>query len=449
MLAVASVSTVHALEPAKDRIVVVMSVDGLAHYYFDDPKAEMPNIRALAAEGARARRMECSLPTVTWPNHTTLVTGVAPAKHGVLGNSYFDRAEQKSVGLILDPIYEKEELVKTPTAYDVAHRAGLKTAAILWPASRGAKTLDWTVPDAGTNAMWEKSGTPELLKEAREAGIPVDQQEAWVKSGDGVSRDRMYTQMFDLVLQKHRPNLAYLHIIDVDHMEHVKGPQSPEAYAAVKQADEHVGEVWTELKKDFAGKATFIVTADHGFFPYQQFIQPNVLLAKSGLLTAVGGKITGGRVRSYSQGGAAFIYVLDQAHRDELIQQAADLLKGVEGISLVIRPSEFAAHGLASPQKDARIGDLVITAKSGYMFSDVAGGDDVVTPKFEAVRGAHGYDPVEPGMHATFVAWGVGIRPGVVLDDIKNMDVAPTTAALLGLEIPGVDGHVLDAILQK
>ena len=61
--------------PAADRIVVLISVDGLAHYYFDDPKAEMPTIRALAAEGARADMMKVSMPSVTWPNHTTLVTG--------------------------------------------------------------------------------------------------------------------------------------------------------------------------------------------------------------------------------------------------------------------------------------------------------------------------------------------------------------------------------------
>lgn len=54
-----------------DHVVVMISVDSLAHYYFDDPKAEMPTIRQLAAEGARAEKMKCSMPTVTWPNHTT------------------------------------------------------------------------------------------------------------------------------------------------------------------------------------------------------------------------------------------------------------------------------------------------------------------------------------------------------------------------------------------
>ena len=126
--------------PAADRIVVLISVDGLAHYYFDDPKAEMPMIRKLAAGGARARTMTASMPTVTWPNHTTLVTGVHPAKHSVIGNNFFSREKNAIVPLIPDPYFNKEEIVKSPTIYDAAKDAGLKTAAIIWPASRGGRT---------------------------------------------------------------------------------------------------------------------------------------------------------------------------------------------------------------------------------------------------------------------------------------------------------------------
>jgi predicted AlkP superfamily pyrophosphatase or phosphodiesterase len=133
-----------------DRIVVMISVDGLAAYYLDDPKAEMPTIRALAAAGARATMMKASTPTVTWPNHTTLVTGVTPARHGVVGNNYFDRATGKKVTLISDPVFDKDQIVKVPTIYDLAKAAGMKTTAIRWPATRNAGTLDWTIPDVGT-----------------------------------------------------------------------------------------------------------------------------------------------------------------------------------------------------------------------------------------------------------------------------------------------------------
>src|SRR5690348_13214485 len=80
---------------ARSNIVVLVTVDGLAAYYFDDPKAEMPNLHALAAAGAHAKSMKAVAPSVTWPNHTTLVTGVTPAVHGVVGNNYYDRAKHQ------------------------------------------------------------------------------------------------------------------------------------------------------------------------------------------------------------------------------------------------------------------------------------------------------------------------------------------------------------------
>ena len=126
-----------------------MSVDGLANFYMDDPAAEMPTIRKLAAEGAKAASMRASDPTVTWPNHTTLVTGVSPARHGVVGNNYYDRAKGEKVTLIWDPVLDKDEIVKVPTIYDLAKAAGMKTVAIQWPATRNARSLDWTCPDVG------------------------------------------------------------------------------------------------------------------------------------------------------------------------------------------------------------------------------------------------------------------------------------------------------------
>jgi predicted AlkP superfamily pyrophosphatase or phosphodiesterase len=449
LVVAAFAAAAHALDPASDRIVVLISVDGLAHYYFDDPKAEMPTIRQLAAEGVRAEKMKCSMPTVTWPNHTTLVTGVHPAKHGVIGNNYFDRAKGEVVPLIPDPLFNKEEIVKTATIYDVAKAGGLKTAAIIWPASRGAKTLDWTVPDVFTNALFQGHATPGLIDEFKAAGIPADQQEEWCKTGKGEDRDRMYVQMFNYVARTHRPNVALLHLVEVDHVEHAKGPQSPEAYAAVKFADDRVREVWEELKKTFPGKATLIVASDHGFFPYQQQIQPNVLLRDAGLLTAEGTKITGGTVRSLGQGGAAFIYVLDQPDREAVIARLAQKFREVEGMDVVIERKDFAKYGLADPQQNPHMADLVLSAKSGYSFSDSLGGNLLVTPKTDTVKGTHGYDPNQPGMHGTFVAWGAGIKAGAKAGTMSNTDVAPTMAALLGLKIPDTDGRVLEDILAK
>jgi predicted AlkP superfamily pyrophosphatase or phosphodiesterase len=440
-----------ALTAAPAHTVVLISVDGLAHYYFDDPSADMPTLRQLAAEGARARRMKVSLPSVTWPNHTTLVTGVRPYRHGVLANNYLDRATAKVVDLIYDPIYTKEQIVKVPTVYDLAKAAGLSTAAITWPASRGAPTLDWTLPDVKTDELFQGFATPSLLAELKQLDIPYDKHGQWHHDGHGADLDRMRVRIFTHILHAHRPSLALLHIDDLDNVEHAHGPRTPQAYAAVKFEDDRVREVWEELKSSYpAGTATLIVTADHGFFPTRQQVLPNVTLRKAGLLELKGiSTITSARVLATVQGGAAFVYILDKADRAALTEQIAALFKDAEGIDRVILPADFKYFGIADPQDDPRMPDLVLSGKTGYSFADRAAGEAAVTPKSADLRGTHGYDPDQLDMHATFIAWGAGIKPATTIDAMENMDVAPTIAALLGIRMEGVEGKALEAVLAR
>lgn len=435
-----------AAELPRDRVVVLISVDGLAHFYFDDPKAKMPTIRKLAAEGARAEKMKAVMPTVTWPNHTSIVTGVQPAKHGVLGNSLFDRDKAVSVPLIWDPLFDKEEIVKAPTIYDVAFAAGLKTAAITWPGTRGARTLNWTVPCVNKNELFLRYGTQSLWPEFKRARIPYENEALGFKDGHGQERDKIHVQMLNFILRKHRPQLALLHILEVDHVEHAYGPQSPEAYEAVKFADDCVRDVWEELKVSFPDQATLIIVSDHGFRRYSQLVQPNVMLRQAGLLTSKGKKITAAQVRSAGQGGSTMLYVMDEAKRGELIKKTAALFKGAEGIETVITPDRFDDYGLPDPAKNRQAPDLVLSAQDGYMFSEGLQGDLPVTPKGPE-KGAHGYDPNLPELHATFVAWGAGIKKGVRLPTIPNTAVAPTMAALLNLKMENTDGGPLKAAL--
>ncbi|MBM3876643.1 MAG: alkaline phosphatase family protein [Verrucomicrobia bacterium] len=432
--------------PATNRLVVLISVDGLASYFHDDPKANLPALRKLASEGARAASMRVSLPTVTWPNHTTLVTGVPPGMHGVLNNSYWDRAKNIAVPLIPDPLFNKEEIVKVPTVYDVAKQAGLKTGAIIWPATRGAKTLDWTVPDCFSNSLWAAHSTPSLLAEFREAKIPYERQEEWCKApGGGIPRDRMYAQMTAHVITRHRPNLMLLHLVEVDHVNHQKGPRSPESYEAVAFADEMVKQVFDAANAAFPGRLTFIVTSDHGFMPYRQQIQANVLLKQLGLVKLEGTRVASREAWALGQ----FIYVLNSARRAELVQSLAAKLRATEGVESVIEEKDFAKHGLVTQDADPRMPNLVINPKEGYSTSDTTAGELIVTPKTEATKGAHNHDPAHPLMRGSFVAWGAGIKRGATLTEINNLDVAPTIARLLGLEMKDVQGRVLGEFLAK
>jgi len=449
VLAVLTPALLFAASPAPT--VILISVDGLASYYHNDPKAHIPTMRWMAEHGARAERMEASFPTVTWPNHTTLVTGVPAGKHGVIGNNYYDREQNKNIALIPDPIFDKEEVVKVPTVYDVAHLAGLKTAGVIWPSSRNAKHLDWQVPDVFEQELFEKYGTPSLLAELRAKGIPYEKQMEWCKSGNAgkPQRDWLYTRIAEHILTTHKPNFLALHLVSVDAFEHSNGRNSPEAYWACNDSDNRIRELIEAVKAaGMADRTTFIVTSDHGFISYTNNINVNVMLKEEGLVTVAGTKITDSKVHFLSQGGGGFLYIRDQANKAAIIKQLVPKLKAMEGVENVLEPKDFASVGHVLPAVDPREPDLMIAAADGYAFSDSAAPKDLITP-VGSVKGTHGYHPKHPLMYASFIAWGAGIKPGVTLKEIRNVDVAPTIAAILGLEMKNVEGRVLKEILKK
>lgn len=433
--------------PRMDRCVVLISVDGLAGFYFDDPRAQLPTLRKLAAEGARAEGTVCSFPTVTWPNHTALVTGVSPAKHGVIGNNYLDRSTGEKVNLIIDPIFDKEQLVTAPTIYDAAHAAGLLTAGIVWPATRNARTLDFALPDmAGDD--WRKYGTPGWLDELLAAGIPVDKHGTWCKeSSGGVQRDWMYTRIVQHLFEHHPPNLLLVHLIEVDHVQHKFGPQSDEAYWAVSYADDRVRDIVEAAESSpFAGKVTYVIASDHGFYPIDKDIRPNVALRKLGLVTADGDKVTSKQAWCVAQGGACMVYVLDDANRGERVELLQRELAALEGVAEVIGEDRFAELGLARRSDDPRAPDFWLSAKSGYSFTDTHTGDEPIVPR-DTRGGTHGYLPGQPALHGTLILSGAGIKPETSLGVVQNLDVAPTMARLLGVELPNVDGRELSEAL--
>jgi predicted AlkP superfamily pyrophosphatase or phosphodiesterase len=429
----------------RDQIVVMISIDGLANFYMNDPKAQMPTIHRLAAEGAKAASMKASDPTVTWPNHTTLVTGVSPARHGVVGNNWFDRAQGKKETLIWDPVFDKDEIVKVPTIYDLAKAAGLRTAAIKWPATRNARSLDWTAPDVGKEELVRKYTTPALLDECKAAGYDIvyGDQGKDISRSRSIEEDELWTQVFNMILHKHRPNLALLHLIAVDHTQHIDGPRSEGAYEAIKASDGQVRQVWEELQRDFPGKATLIIVSDHGFSANKIKINPNAILQKAGLVETTGSHVTGGSVYPVTQGGSVFVYVLDEGNRNAVVRRVKQAFEHVEGIYKILGPDGFADYGIGDPKRDPHAPDMVIFGKVGYYFGDTAAGGK------KEHKGSHGQDSHLPDLHAVFVAWGQGIKPSTKLGDIENQDVAPTIAKLLGVEISNADGKVLNEALAE
>lgn len=443
VLVAALLSVAHGAD-GQQRHVVVICVDGLPGWLFDDPNASMPAIRALAAKGTRAEGMTVSNPSVTWPNHTSLTTGVRPERHGVLFNGVLERTGP-GLPVKVDPRKDKKDLVHVETIYDVLKEKGLTTAAINWPCTRNAASIDDNFPDVPESFQHT---TPRLIAELKQEGIVTDAEIDGFAKLSTPARDRIWTQAACHVIRTRKPNLVLFHPLNVDAVHHRYGPQSPAGYTAVAYADTLVHQIVDAVADAGIGdRTTILVVSDHGFMSIPKTLHPNVVLRKAGLLTVEGTQVTAARAQVVPEGGIGMLYLTVRDSLEEDRKKVIELFRGREGIADIVMPDQFKKYGLPQPDDAPQMADLILVAKDGYGFSATATGDEDVV-KSESTTGIHGFLSTNPKMNATFIASGAGVREGKKLPPIENIDVAPTIARLLGVELPAVDGKVVTEALK-
>lgn len=425
--------------------VVLITIDGLPAYLFKDPSAPLQTLRKLASEGTVAEGMTVSNPSVTWPNHTTLVTGVEPARHHVLFNGVPVRAEA-GVPVKVDPRRDKTELMAVPTVYDFLQNLGYKSADVNWPCTRNAASLNWSFPDVPEQVS---NMTKSLRSEVAAAGILPDETDKSFLALSAPAKDQVWTATACHIVEKHKPNLLLFHLLITDGTHHKYGPQSPASYVAVGLADSHVNQLLQSLgRAGILENTTLIVTADHGFARATNLLNPNVVFRQAGLLqTDEKGAITSARAHIISEGGSALVYFTDAKTKEVDTKTVLKALREKSEIAEILEPRDYGKHGYPDPAKFAGMADLVLIPKDGYAFANTATGDDFVTPiTAEMNQGFHGYISTNPKMNATFIAWGRGVKKGHKMGMVRNIDVAPTVAALLGVRLPNCDGQAISAL---
>ena len=412
-------AAISSAQPATRRpTVVVISIDGFPAYALDNEKLPIPTLRRLMKEGAWASRMTTINPTVTWPNHTTLVTGVDARKHGVLFNGMLMRdADPPKV----EPWIDKDKMVHARTVYDAAHEAGLTTAQVDWVAIYNAKTITWQFPERP-----DPEGPIESEME-REGIVSRQDVAEFLGKSNPAWRDQVWTEAAADIIRQHKPNLLLFHLLDLDSIHHAYGPGTTASYAGIAYADSRVQVILDALQAaGLKDRSTVIVVSDHGFKRVKRNIISNAVLKQAGIAGTV-----------INEGGMAMVYVQHSAPLPPVIAA----FEGVEGIARVVEPKDYAALGLPTPEENKQAPELLLIAKDGYAFN----GGTVLPAVVDAPAGSgqHGYVNTDPEMDAIFIAWGRGIRRGAHLDRIRNIDVAPTIAALLGLKFTSADGKPL------
>jgi len=406
--------------PARQRMVVVISLDGFPAYALDDPKLPVPTLRRLIRDGVNAR-MTIVNPTVTWPNHTAMVTGVRSDEHGLLANGTISRTGSWPP-VKVEPMIDKEQMVHVPTVYDAARHAGLTTAQIDWVAVNRAPTITWAFNE------WASADGPVEQEMIRKGILTASDLDSFTKSNI-LFRDQIWTKAAVFLIREHRPNLLLLHFLSLDSTHHQYGPGTLAANAAIAFLDGCVAQVTEAIHAaGMADRSTIIVVSDHGFKKYTKQVSPTVALAAAGLEKSV---------YVLPEGGSAYVY-FDSRQSAQLSPKVRKALEGIEGIDKIIGPDGFGALGLPQPDRDPQMYQLLLTAKDGYSFSGAAGGP--VTSEVPQQAGSHGYLAADPEMDAIFIASGYGVRAGAKLARIANIDVASTIADLLGVPLPTAKG---------
>ncbi|MEK6707123.1 MAG: ectonucleotide pyrophosphatase/phosphodiesterase [Bdellovibrionota bacterium] len=406
--------------------VVFISIDGLRPEFYLSDNYDSPTLHKLKAEGAFAERVEPIFPSLTYPVHASLVTGVRPVKHGIISNTVFSFKN----GLTSD-WYWHEGQVKAPTLWRVARASGLSTAIIRWPASLGAP-VDWQIPEIfqapgySFDRDWElirKNTKPELFNEV--LSNSVIKKITSMHDIDIFSRDGAM-----LILRKYKPDLTFIHFINLDYMQHVSGRESKKTIESLKEVDGLISEVLGAV--DFRN-TTVIITGDHGFVDFDMHVHLNMLFVKEGWLSVSAGAVKSWQVIAHAEGGQAAIYAKDHSLTNKIIS----VLKANAGSRYdVIERSELDKLGT---YPDAI---CAVTAKPGIALGGAVSGQFEVPSQTKGAVHGNLYD--NDMIHTGFIAVGGQVRRGRNLGKISVLDIAPTVARLLGFSLAGAERRPLD-----
>ena len=269
-------------------------------------------------------------PTVTWPNHTTMVTGVRADEHGLLVNgSLVPTGTWPPIKV--DPMVDKVKMVHVPTVYDAAHKAGLTTAQIDWVAINNAPTITWPFNEWATPEGRGGAGDDPQRRDHGGRRRPISPRRISCSATRSGPRRRTF------LIREHKPNLMLLHFLSLDSMHHQFGPKSLAANSAMAFLDSCVEKVVAAVREaGMQDRTTFLIVADHGFKGYTKEIHPAVALAAAGLT---------GKAHVIPEGGTAMIYV------DQI--QAADPASG-EGAARASRGSGRSWARMGLPRWDFR-----------------------------------------------------------------------------------------------
>jgi predicted AlkP superfamily pyrophosphatase or phosphodiesterase len=376
-----------AAQQAKHYVVLV-SLDG---FRYDYPRRYgAPHLLQLGFKGASAPEgMLPAYPSLTFPNHISIVTGLYPEHHGIVANSFWDPAREQTYVYTQPQSNSDGSWYSGTPLWVLAEQQGMRSACLFWPGSEAEIQ--------GKRPSYYLHFDDKLDDEKRS-----DQVVAWLKLPPEL-----------------RPHFITLYYANVDHAGHTYGPDSEEVRAAVHHLDSMVGDLQTKLAVLHL-PVDLVVVADHG------------------MVTLQGGPVTLSDFADLSdfRTDGSLLYAKPDANVEEVYEE---FLAHPDPRFKVYRRADTPAslHFDANPRE----GDPVIVPNGPFTIRAHAPASE--TDHTNKPHGGHGFNPrTMPEMKAIFFAAGPDVRPGVQFKPFENVNIYPFIAEMLGLNAPPVDGSL-------
>jgi predicted AlkP superfamily pyrophosphatase or phosphodiesterase len=402
--------------------VVLITIDGFRPNFYLEESWNTPNLKAMKAAGAHAYGVNSVFPSITYPSHTTIVTGVQPAKHGIFYNAMFEK-DFATKG----QIYWRFDQITSPTLWEVTQKAGMKAASVNWPVSVGAPTV-FNISDVGAKGpkMMEDSTNPPgvsaLLKQKVLDNAPA------IKVGI----DKNVASIAAWVIKTEKPNFMTVHLLGMDHVQHQHGRNGPEIEHTIVLADSAVGMIRTAIAEaGIKDKTLLIVTGDHGFYDVTTAVSPNVWLQEWGLFK----NDDDWKAKFHTAGGGAFMFLKDKndvATLNTVISKLKALPDADKKYFQIVDAKKLKAIG-ADPGVV-----LALTGLNGAAFNARTNGPAVDKGK----GGTHGYFPDTRNIQTGFVAEGMLIKKGTRIQEMNLRDISAIVARYLSLNMPSSEGKI-------
>lgn len=409
--------------------VILISVDGFRPDFYLDSGWQTGAMHSLMANGSYAKGVNSVFPSMTYPSHTTMVTGVQPAKHGVYFNNMFEPNGPTG------KMYWNDSSIHSPTLWQAVKEKGGSVSSIFWPVSAGAP-VTYNIPDIGSmgETVRVQYSTPAGFIDTLKSQVFNDTSKIDYGVNTNAARIAAY------VIEKQKPTFLTLHMFAVDHYEHEQGRNGEKVHAAVRNTDSGIAIIIDALKKaNIFDNTVVIVTGDHGFVDVKTSVNPNVWLKQNGFCNDV--KNDDWKAQFFSVGGSSYLYVKnnDAAVAKQVMELLNKLPKEKKDLFAIVDRKKLDAIG-GNPEVP-----FALTGLNGTSFGNAFTGEDVKPGH----GGTHGYFPEFKEIQTGFIAAGPGVNRGKTIPEMNERDICSVVAALLKLNFPSSEGKVPAGLLRK